>query len=148
MRRCVISHIRAPARARNQTRHRNVCLIPRLQMTGAECRMTKERSRRMPWIGEHTRPACWSLRLATTNFSFCLAIRQKFVLSRQQHRHPGRARSPEDRVFTAQSGRSAYRYENRCDHANGTRDYLAWWSVLWRLFRPSQSRPMNCSERS
>src|SRR6266481_9454596 len=72
--------------------------MPRLQMTEAECRMTKERSRRMPWIGEHARPACWSLHPATTNFSLCLAIRQKFVLSRQQHQHPGRARSPEDRA--------------------------------------------------
>ncbi len=52
----------------------------------------------MPWIGEHARPACWSLHPATTNFSLCLAIRQKFVLSRQQHQHPGRARSPEDRA--------------------------------------------------
>ena len=50
--------------------------------------------------------------------------------------------------FTAQSGQSAYRYENRCDHANGTRDYLAWWSVLRRPFHPSQSHPKNCSERS
>jgi hypothetical protein len=68
-------------------------------MTKAECRMTKERPRRrMPWIWEHTRPACLSLRSATTNFSLCLAIRQKLVLSRQQHQHPGRARSPEDRA--------------------------------------------------
>src|SRR6266566_10159884 len=52
----------------------------------------------MPWIGEHTRPAGWSLRPARTNFSLCLAIRQKFVLSRQQHQHPGRARSSEDRA--------------------------------------------------
>src|SRR5438034_6555483 len=28
--------------------------------------------------------------------------------------------------LTVRSGRSAYRYENRCDHANETRDYLAW----------------------
>src|SRR5438093_4035014 len=52
----------------------------------------KRPRRRVPWIGEHTRPACWSLRPATTNFSLCLAIRQKFVLSRQQHQNrDGRA---------------------------------------------------------
>src|SRR5436305_12415720 len=68
-------------------------------MTEVEYRMTKARPQgRMPWIWEHTRPACWSLRPATTNFSLCLAIRQKFVLSSQQHQHPGRARFPEDRA--------------------------------------------------
>jgi hypothetical protein len=54
-------------------------------MTEAEYRMTKS-VYGVPWIGEHMR-----LRPATTNFSLCLAIGQKFVLSRQQHQHPGRA---------------------------------------------------------
>jgi hypothetical protein len=62
---------------------------------------------------------------------------------------PGTGALPRrSRSVTARCGRSAYRYENRCDRANETRDYLAWWSVLWHLFHPSQSRPMNCSERS
>src|SRR6266496_3177482 len=47
-------------------------------------------------IGEHTRLACGSLRLATTNFSHDRAVHPKFVLSRQQHQHPRRARSPEE----------------------------------------------------
>src|SRR6266699_3406811 len=99
--------------------------MPRLQMTEVECRMTNFWDlttdhadntdvveavvfNRLRQIGEHTRPVrhgtdspwrtCWSLRPATTNFSLCLAIRQKFVLSRRQHQHPGRVRSPEDRA--------------------------------------------------
>jgi hypothetical protein len=84
----------------------------------------------------------------TTNFCLCLALCQKFVLSRQPHQHRDGRAPLKIAPFTARSGRSAYRYENRYDHANGTRDYLAWWSVLRHLFHPSQSRPMNCSERS
>jgi hypothetical protein len=65
-------------------------------MTEAEYRMTKSvhgdaclglGSMRVPRVGRYI--------LGTTNFSLCLAIRQKFMLSRQQHQHPGRARSPE-----------------------------------------------------
>ena len=49
--------------------------------------------------------------------------------------------------FTAQSGRSTYRYESRCDHATETKGYLAWLSALPRLSHPWQSRPKNCNER-
>jgi len=90
MRRCVMTHIRAPARARNQTGSK-CCLIPRLQMRKAEYRMTR--------ASTATHSLDWGMRVpATTNFSLCLAICQKFVLSRQQHQSPGRARFPEDRA--------------------------------------------------
>ncbi len=49
-------------------------------------------------LGSIRIPRVGRFRPATTNLSLCLAIRQKFVLSRQQHQHQERARSSEDRA--------------------------------------------------
>ena len=49
-----------------------------------------------PWIGEHTRPACGSLRLATTNFDLW-EVRERGGRLLQR---PRRARCPEDRAAT------------------------------------------------
>jgi hypothetical protein len=143
MRRCVISHIRAPAR--NQTRHRN---IPRLQMTEAVYRKTSASgdacgglgSIRVPRVGRYV-PRRRTFLLVS------LFVRSSCCRDNSTSTRDGRA-PQKIAPFTARSGRSAYRYENRCDHANGTRDYLAWWSALPRLSHPWQSRPTNCSERS
>ena len=83
-------------------------------MTESECRMTRllssfamlQRDRRRndeapdcaQLIGRRTPRASWigeRMRLATTHFPLCLAVRSKFVLSRQQQHHPGRTRSLE-----------------------------------------------------
>ncbi len=69
---------------------------------------------------------------------------------RQRYGEPRmRVRPPENRAspFKARCGRSACRYENRCDRANGTRDYPSWLSAPHCFSRRWQSRPRNCTER-
>ena len=91
MRRCV-------APARDQTRQR-CCLIPATANDGSQMSNDKRAStatHAFDWGAYASRVLIVAPR--DDELFFCLAIRQEFVLSRQQHRHPARLHSPQDRA--------------------------------------------------
>ena len=103
-----------------------------------------------PRIGEHTRPACWSLRLATTNFQIW-----KLAKARHLRQHPRRVCSPEPRVHSPNTAmprvvaliRAPLQLARGCVPElcrNSHRPRLA--SRFWPISRPSAQRSLGFPE--